>query len=226
MTAEELSRHLENVRHRINNAAARSGRDVSGIRIVAVTKTVGVDTVKAAFAAGIADFGENRWPDAAARVAGVPGAVWHFIGSLQKNKVRKVLAHFRWIHSVDNVELLKAIAARAENRPMLLVEVNVSGEGTKHGVKPEELAPLLQEAAPLDTVEVRGLMTMAPFVPAEQTRPVFRALRELRDDANRRSLYREPLAELSMGMTNDFETAVEEGATMLRIGTAIFGPSD
>jgi len=222
-----LSDQIAVVKRRIADAARRSGRSPDSIRLVAVTKAVGPEDVRSAYSAGLTDFGENRWPDAEPRVLAAPQAAWHFIGSLQKNKVAKVLRHFRWIHSVDNLGLLQAISARTENvSSNLLIEVNVSGEESKHGLFPDALSDLLRAASSIQKVNVVGLMTMAPLVSPEETRPVFRTLRQLLDSANSRADYREPLRELSMGMTNDFEVAVEEGATIVRIGTAIFGPAD
>jgi hypothetical protein len=222
-----LSDRIAVVKRRIADAARRSGRSPDSIRLVAVTKTVGPEDVRSACSAGLTDFGENRWPDAEQRVLAAPQAVWHFIGSLQKNKASKVLHHFRWIHSIDSLSLLQAISARVEGpAPNLLFEVNVSGEESKHGVSPGALSDLLHAASSIQKVNVVGLMTMAPLVSPEETRPVFKSLRELFLDTNRRADYREPLRELSMGMTNDFEVAVEEGATIVRIGTAIFGPAD
>jgi pyridoxal phosphate enzyme (YggS family) len=221
----QLGDRIQSVRSRIADAARRVGRDAAGVRLVAVTKTVLPEVVREAFAAGLTDFGENRWPDARDKIAALPSATWHFIGTLQRNKVSKILPHFSWVHSVDSLDLLDAIARRAgDSPPRLLIEVNVSGENTKRGIRPGDVCGFLREARRFEKVRILGLMTMAPLAAPETTRPVFRALRQLLAQANDNSWYSSPLTELSMGMTNDFEVAVEEGATIVRIGSAIFSP--
>lgn len=185
------------------------------------------DAARRLFEAGIADLGENRAVEGSAKVGSVgEGPIWHFIGHLQRNKAARVWSHFDWIHSVDSVRLLEELDRCGEQsgrRPRLLLQVNVSGEDHKHGLRPEELPEVCAQAAGLAHCDVAGLMCMAPLAErdedAEASRPVFRALRELRDDLAVRSGVELP--ELSMGMSQDFEIAVEEGATLVRVGTAL-----
>lgn len=215
-----IAARLQAVRERIADAARRSGRSSEDIRLICVTKSVGLGEIREAIAAGVTDFGENRVQEATPKIQAVAqGVTWHMIGHLQRNKARAAIGLFEWIHSVDDVALAQAVdrhAAGAGRTVPILLEVNTSGEGTKHGVAPEAAGALLEAIRPLRHVEVRGLMTMAPLVrDPEEARPYFRRLREVAD--------RFRLRELSMGMSQDFEAAIEEGATMVRIGTAIFG---
>lgn len=211
---------------RIADAADMAGRDPGDVSLVAVTKTVGVAEISQAIAAGMRQFGENRAQEFTAKQALFPDARWHFIGTLQTNKVKQVVGRADLIHSIDSLHLLEMVEARARSldvvQPVLL-EVNVSGEGTKHGLTYEEAEEAVQRASGLPGVSIRGLMTMAPFAKPESVRWVFREcaewlgrLQSLRSDAV-------DLTELSMGMTNDFEVAVEEGATIVRVGRALFG---
>lgn len=189
--------------------------------MICVTKAATLDQIREAIAAGATDFGENRVQEARPKIEPLAAAgrslTWHMIGTLQRNKVKPAVELFEWVHSVDSVALALALerqAALVARIVPVLLEVNTSGEATKHGVPPEAVDPLLAVARTLPHIQVRGLMTMAPLIP-KQARPHFRALREL--------AARFHLSELSMGMSQDFEVAVEEGATMVRIGTAIFG---
>ncbi len=211
----------------INDAAERSGRSPDSVRLIAVTKTVGVEEVQRAAGLGIADFGENRVQEAAAKVKQMPELRWHFIGHLQSNKVKDVLPYYSLIHSLDRPSLLKALqqcAERYDRVVEVLVQVNTSGEESKFGLAPEKLTRFLEEVSACSRIRIKGLMTMAPFVDnPEETRPCFNALRRLRDE-NVAAGWQLP--ELSMGMTNDYTVAVEEGATLVRIGTALFGPRD
>jgi pyridoxal phosphate enzyme (YggS family) len=193
------------------------------VRIVAVTKTHGPEAVRAAAAAGLADVGENRVQEALRKqelAADVPVA-WHLIGSLQRNKAGKAVHRFAVIHSVDRVDLAHELDRRAGERQTVLLQVNCSDEPQKGGVEPEHLPELLEAAARCERLHVTGLMTMSALTddPAEQRR-AFRRLRELRDEAERRG---HRLPELSMGMSGDYPVAVEEGATMIRLGTILFG---
>jgi hypothetical protein len=222
-----IARNLEAVRGRIAAAAARSGRDADAVTLVAVTKTVGAEAVRTLYDLGVRAFGESRVEKGLGevRALGEPDAAWRFVGHLQRNKAADALAGFRRIDSVENpklVSVLDAAAAKAGiDRVEILLEVNVSGEAAKYGVSPEEARPLLETAADAERIDVRGLMTMAPLVDdPEEARPVFAALRALRDELRAESGL--ALPELSMGMTNDFEVAVEEGATMVRVGSALF----
>jgi len=219
---------LAAVRAQVDRAAVRAGRDPSAVRVVAVSKLHPPGAVAAACRAGAAILGENYAQELAAKqdaLAGDPAcaaAAWHFIGRLQRNKVKLVVGRAALIHAVDSIELAREIDRRAAERGLrqaVLLAVGVAGEAQKTGVAPDGAAALLEAARALPALEVRGLMTMPPWPDApEDSRPHFRALRALRDALGA------GLAELSMGTTGDLEVAVEEGATLVRVGTAIFGP--
>ena len=223
----DVSEILEEVRGRIAAACARAGRDPAGVEVIAVTKTHGAEVVKEAWDAGLTIVGENKVQEAAwKKPASVTGPSWHLIGHLQGNKVRPALELFDFIHSVDSAKLCQRIEAIAEEtgaEPHILLEVNVSGEKSKSGMKPEEIDEtirILMEHCPRITLE--GFMTMAPFSETpEDARPYFRRLRELRDETEKR--FGIVLPRLSMGMSGDYEVAVEEGATWIRLGTVLFG---
>ena len=221
-----IAERYEAVRRRVRDAADAVGRDPDGVTIVAVTKTVGVTEVQKAIAAGIADFGENRVQEFVGKHALFPDVRWHFIGTLQSNKVQHVVGKACLIHSVDSDKLLERIDRVAQAigvvQPVLL-EVNVSREESKHGMSPEEAEEVLARGSQLPGVEIRGLMTMAPYARPESVRWVFSDLRGLFESLSAMRFNGVELSELSMGMTNDFEVAIEEGATMVRIGRAIFG---
>jgi PLP dependent protein len=222
-----VAENYTRVRDRIATACARSGRDPLSVRLVAVTKYAPIEAVRELVALGHRDLGENRPQQLLERVALLEElpVTWHLIGQLQRNKTRKVLPVASLIHSVDSVRLLEAIdriAAELGLRPRVLLEVNVSGEARKSGFSPEGLRSAWGEVTRFERVEIAGLMTMAPYADDPETaRPVFRALRLLRDDLAAAG----PLAltELSMGMSGDFEVAIEEGATVVRIGSSLFG---
>ncbi|HEU0073062.1 MAG TPA: YggS family pyridoxal phosphate-dependent enzyme [Dehalococcoidia bacterium] len=217
-----IAANIESLRTRIAAAAGRAGRDPAAVRLVgasAMSKGVTNEMVLAALDAGLRDFGENYVQEAQQRIADLgeraSQARWHFIGHLQSNKAAIAASLFDTIESVDSLKLAQALSRRAEKPLRILLEVNVSGEASKHGLAPSAVATIITAVSALPNMELVGLMTMAPEVDdAEQTRPVFRTLRDLAA-AN-------GLRELSMGMTNDFEVAVEEGATMVRIGRALF----
>jgi pyridoxal phosphate enzyme (YggS family) len=220
--AAQLSAILE----KIAASARRAGRDPSSVRLVAVSKTHPAAAVVDAAAAGQTIFGESRVQEARDKIpACPPGLEWHFIGHLQKNKVRQALPLFSFFHSVDSTALAEAvnrIAGETGQKVEGLLEVNVSGEDTKHGFTPDQLRSEFPALGKLPHLRVRGLMTMAPYSDnPEDARPVFRALRELRDELQ--SAHAHPLPELSMGMSGDFEPAIEEGATLVRVGSSIFG---
>jgi len=224
---DTLRRRLDEVRGRIAAAAARSGRPVERVTLVGITKTVAAEAVAEAVALGLSDLGENRVQEAEAKIAAVGrgAARWHLVGHLQRNKAGRAVELFDRVHSVDDADLAEALSRRAvaAGRTLpVLVEVNVAGEASKFGVAPEALEPLLERAAALPGLRLDGLMTVGPPVrePGE-ARPVFERLRDLRDRAAARLGLR--LSELSMGMSGDFEVAVEEGSTLVRVGTAIFG---
>jgi pyridoxal phosphate enzyme (YggS family) len=207
-----VAARVEAVRSRITEAARRAGRDPTSVRLIAATKTQSVAAVRSVLDAGVTDVGENRAQELLAKAPELPGASWHFIGRLQRNKVNQLAPWVRCWHSVDRPELVDALAARVAGA-RILVEVNVAGETQKGGCAPAETAALVDRARSggLDPV---GLMTVAPL--AGDPRSVFAALRVL--------ALRLDLAELSMGMSGDFEDAIAEGATMIRVGTALFGP--
>jgi len=218
---------LTSVRSRIAAACGRAGRDPGSVRLVAVTKYASIEAVRELLALGHRDLGENRPQQLLERASLLDGfaPTWHLIGPLQRNKARKVLPVAALTHSVDGPRLLEAVdrlAGELSLRPRVLLEVNVSGEETKHGLSPEELREAWLRVASCRHVEVTGLMTMAPYAEdPELARPVFRALRHLRDELAAEG----PLAlpELSMGMSGDFEVAIEEGATIVRVGSSLFG---
>lgn len=222
----DVRRALESVHDRIAAASARAGRDPAGVRLVAVAKTVPAARVLEALAAGQDLFGENRVQEAVAKIAAVgPGARWHLVGHLQENKARRAVGAFELIHSVDDLDLAREIAKRAASIGVVqavLVQVNLAHERTKSGTEAAGTIPLIEAMRDLPNVDVRGLMTIPPpSDEPESSRAWFRRLRELRDEATVRTGL--PLPELSMGMTDDFEVAVEEGATLVRVGRAIFG---
>jgi len=222
----ELEQNLNAVIERIAVAVKRAGRSPGEVLIVAVSKTVAPERVGEALVAGLTVFGENKIQEARAKIPLVSSrARWHMIGHLQTNKARDAIALFELIHSVDSVKLaceLDKCARRAGKTQRILLEVNVSGEASKFGLKPEDLAAVIEQINALSRIDIRGLMMVAPFAEdANNVRPYFRRLRDLRDEMETRLGVRLP--ELSMGMSHDFEVAVEEGATMVRIGTAIFG---
>jgi pyridoxal phosphate enzyme (YggS family) len=217
---EAIRANLEHVQERIGRAADRAGRRSTDVTLIGVSKTVPVDRVRQAIAAGVPALGENRVQEAKEKIAALGHPVpWHLIGHLQTNKVKDALGLFDLIHSLDRLELARECDRRARTGGRtidVLVQVNVAGEASKGGFEPDELDAALEALAALDTLRVRGLMTIPPAVErAEEARAWFRTLRGL---AERRGL-----RELSMGMSADFEVAIEEGATMVRVGTAIFG---
>jgi pyridoxal phosphate enzyme (YggS family) len=226
-----LRNRLQDVESRLVEACRRSGRNREDIQVIAVTKYVSVDTAKAVVLEGVTHIGENRWPDAKAKWDELKGqAIFHYIGSLQTNKVKDVVGKFDFIHSLDRLSLAEAIHNRAQVldiRIPCFLQVNVSGEQSKHGLSPEQLRPFIEQLQAFDRIRPIGLMTMAPYESEpEETRPVFRALRQLRDELNEKMILNEPLKELSMGMSNDFEVAVEEGATRVRLGTVLVGKEE
>jgi len=215
---------------RISHACIRAGRNPDEAYLVAVTKTVGIDEVREAFDAGLRVFGENRVQEAADKIRHFkeyPGITWHFIGTLQKNKARKAVELFNVIESVDSMELLEKIdtcAGQMGKVQGIFIQVKLSGEESKHGIMVENLSHLVQRAEELDNVKLEGLMTIPPYYDdADKVRPYFRRLREIRDELQNTG---HGVEGLSMGMSNDFEVAIEEGATHVRIGTAIFGERD
>ena len=230
MTFEEtIAANLHSVRSRIAAAARRAGRDPSEIRLIAVSKTFGADHVRAAWAAGQRDFGENKVQEALQKTAVTADMEirWHLIGHLQSNKARKAVAAFACIHTVDSVELLRKLDAAASEHgasPEVLVQIDLAGETTKFGAQAADARRILDAALGAAAVHAGGLMVIPPWnEDQEQTRPWFVRLRTLRDEWLAQGVPPAALRHLSMGMSHDFEAAVEEGATLVRVGTAIFG---
>jgi pyridoxal phosphate enzyme (YggS family) len=223
----DLAASLETIRQRIRAACERAGRDPDSVTLLAVSKTHPPETVKTAADCGLVLFGENKVQEAKAKIPLCPGRLhWHFIGHLQSNKCRDAVELFEMIQSVDSLSLAQEINKRAEQaarRMPVLLEVNVAGEASKFGYPPERLLAELKEINALPRLEIHGLMTVPPWSPEpKDSRPHFRRLRELRERAV--AVLGAPLPHLSMGMSGDFEIAIEEGATMVRVGTALFGP--
>lgn len=220
----DVAENLSRVKERIAQAAVRAGRSAESIKLVAVTKTVDAQRIREAIAAGVTDIGENYVQEAEAKWREIDDAAnWHFIGHLQRNKARAAVKFFSLIQSVDSMDLAEEIgrrAAKLEKTQDVLVEVRISEEATKFGVEPEEAVSFAGKIAEVEGLRVLGLMGMAPFLPdPEDSRPYFATLRKIWD-----KLPEEQRLYLSMGMTADFQVAIEEGANMVRIGTAIFGP--
>ena len=220
---------LSEVRARIDAAARGAGRDPSSVRLVAVSKTFPIDTVRDAYAAGQRDFGENRVQEALEKIerSSDLDIRWHLLGHLQTNKAKKAAAAFAMIQAVDSVDLLRkldAAAAESGRTPELLIEVDLAGEATKFGVRPDEVPAIFEAAATCRAARVVGLMLIPPIPDTpEDARPWFRRLRELRDGWLAAGTPPGMLRELSMGMSGDFEVAIQERATIVRVGTAIFG---
>lgn len=221
-----LTENLVSIQTTMAAAAIRSGRNPSEVELVAVSKTHPPEAVQEALDAGQLIFGESRVQEARAKILQLPGRIrWHFIGHLQKNKVRHALSLFELFHGIDSLELagdVNRIADEMGAFPRVLLEVNVAGESTKFGFTPERVRAQLEPLLALRRLQIEGLMTIAPYAEeAESSRRYFAALRELRDGLQ--TEFRVPLPRLSMGMSGDFEVAIEEGATLVRVGTAIFG---
>lgn len=225
-----LQQRIEQVRSRIEAAAARSGRTPNDINVIAVTKYVSLDTTKEALDLGLTHIGENRWQDVQPKWEALhERGTWHFIGHLQTNKVKDVIGKFAYIHSLDRPSLAGEIEKKAAALGIVqncFIQVNVSGEESKYGLPPKELPVFAEKLRDMKHIRIIGLMTMAPLeLEAENARPVFRGLRELRDELNRSGVLGYEAEHLSMGMSGDFEVAVEEGATWLRLGTVLVGKS-
>ena len=221
-----IAENLDRVRGQIASAAAKSGRSADDVELVAISKTHPAEKVREAIEAGQNLFGESRVQEARAKIPELPSSIhWHFVGHLQKNKIRHALPLFEMIHSVDSLALSQDIHRIAEEQglyPRLLLEVNVAGEGSKFGFSPENLRDQMEELLALSRLSIVGLMIIPPLAKEpEACRKFFIRLRELRDQLQ--TEFRIDLAQLSMGMTQDFAIAVEEGATLVRVGTAIFG---
>jgi len=227
---EPLGVRLANIRARLAAAAQRSGRKPDEVRLIAISKTHPAPVIQQAIELGATDLGENRVQEAEGKIAeiGREKVRWHLVGHLQANKSRRAVSLFDVIHSLDTVDLARRLDRLCveEGRDSLpvLIQVDLGHEETKSGIDESEITHLVESLGPLTRVKLIGLMTLPPFFDdPEQSRPFFRRLRELRDELNRRGAFGDRTGELSMGMTHDFEVAIEEGATMVRVGTAIFG---
>lgn len=219
------------VRQRIETACKRSGRALEEVQVVAVTKYVSLDRTQEALSLGYHHLGESRWQDAREKWQSIGDAAqWHFIGHLQTNKVKDVIGRFAYIHSLDRLSLAQELQRKAEQLDLTVncfLQLNISGEESKYGLAPEELAAFCEQLIPLDRLKIIGLMTMAPYESEpEQTRSVFRGLREIRDLMNERNYLPYSVVHLSMGMSNDFEVAIEEGATWIRLGSILVGQDE
>lgn len=233
MTSETLSKNITAVYRRISHAAMRVGRNPEDVKLIAVTKTVGIERIKEAIDLGLRVFGESYVQEAQKKISNFEFRIpnlkveWHLVGHLQKNKVKVAVELFDLIHSLDSIALAEELNKHAEKINIVqgvLIQVKLSEEETKHGVSKEGVMDLIRALSEMKNLKLEGLMTMPPFFDdPEMARPYFRKLRELRDDINELRVTSYELRDLSMGMTNDFEVAIEEGATMVRIGTAIFG---
>lgn len=228
LTAEDLKDRIQRVKERISEAAWRVGRSPQEVELIAVTKSVDPQLISQAAAAGIKIAGENRVQELIAKQPQVePALRWHFIGTLQRNKVRQLLGRVELIHLLDSLRLAEEIAARSRQQHLVtpvLLQVNLSGETSKRGMTKDLVFPLLERLGRLEGITILGLMTIAPRARPAETRAVFRGLRDLSEQIKREGFPGVSMQHLSMGMTDDFEVAVEEGATLVRVGRAIFGP--
>ena len=226
-----LKDNFDSVEKKVTEACKRAGRDRSEVTLIAVSKTKPVDMLREVYDAGARDFGENKVQEICEKYDQLPSDIkWHMIGHLQRNKVHQVVNKACLIHSVDSLRLAETISHEAEKKEIkvpVLVEVNVAQEESKFGVTTEETISLVEEIAKLPHIQVRGLMTIAPFVEdPEENRGIFRKLKQLSVDIAAKNINNVNMSVLSMGMTNDYEVAIEEGATMVRVGTGIFGERD
>lgn len=224
-----VGENIESVQQRILRACRRAGRTHEDVRLIAVSKTKPAESVREAYAAGLREFGENRVQEAADKRQSLADldVVWHLIGHLQSNKAKQACQLFNWIQSVDSLHIAERIdrfAVSLGHRVPVLIEVHLGEEASKFGVEEDELVRLAEQVGALPSLELRGLMVLPPFFDdPEKVRPYFRHLRELAGRIDTRRLPRVSMRELSMGMSHDFEIAIEEGATIIRVGTAIFG---
>lgn len=223
-----LKESLEQVRQNIRNACERAGRDPSEVTLIAVSKTKPNEMLQEAYDAGVRVFGENKVQELVGKMDSLPADIeWHMIGHLQRNKVKYIAGRVALIHSVDSFRLAEEINIQAKKRGIIipvLVEVNIGEESSKFGVHAEDTMELVRQIAELNGVSVKGLMTIAPYVvDSEENRPLFHKIRELAIDIRNENIDNVSMDILSMGMTNDYEVAVEEGATLVRVGTGIFG---
>ena len=223
-----IRQNIESVEERICAACKRAGRDRAGVHLICVTKTKPEEMLQEAYEAGQRDFGENKVQEICRKKPNLPQDVrWHMIGHLQRNKVKQLIGQTVMIHSVDSIRLAETISAEALKAGItipVLIEVNMAGEDSKFGVSPDETEALVRAASALEGIKVSGLMTIAPYTDDPETnRPYFAGLRELAVDIGQKCIDNVSMSVLSMGMTGDFEVAIEEGATHIRVGTGIFG---
>ena len=226
-----LKENLTEVQSRVEQACKRAGRDVTEVTLIAVSKTKPVTDLQEIYNAGVRDFGENKVQEMCDKMEKMPKDInWHMIGHLQRNKVKYIVGNVALIHSVDSYRLAEEINIQAKkkgNVVPILVEVNIADETTKFGVSKEDAMELVRQIASLDALSIKGLMTIAPYVvDPEENRAYFRKIKELSVDIDNQNIDNVSMDILSMGMTGDFEVAIEEGATMVRVGTGIFGKRD
>jgi pyridoxal phosphate enzyme (YggS family) len=220
-----VSENLEVIQNQIAEACLKMNRNPEEVKIIAVTKYVSAERAQEAIGAGVVNLGENRAEGLLEKLDQLMDKpVWHFIGSLQTRKVKNIIEHVTYIHSLDRLTLAAEIDKRASSKVNCLIQVNASGEESKHGLKPEDVKGFISELAEFPNIVISGLMTMAPNTTDEQViRACFKKLKQLQTDVQTMKLSYAPCSELSMGMSNDFQIAVEEGSTMVRIGTALVG---
>ena len=227
----DIKENLANVRKNIEDACKKVGRDVSEVTLITVSKTKPLSDLRNVYEEGSRDFGENKVQELVSKIDEMPSDVkWHLIGHLQRNKVKYIAGKVAMIHSVDSYRLAEEINVQAKKNSCvipILIEINIAGEDTKFGIKPEEAEELIREISELENVKVSGLMTIAPNVAnPEENRAYFKAMKDLFVDISSKNIDNVEMKVLSMGMTNDYTVAVEEGATMIRVGTGIFGARD
>lgn len=227
----DIKENLANVRKNIEDACKKVGRDVSEVTLITVSKTKPLSDLRIAYEEGSRDFGENKVQELVSKIDEMPSDVkWHLIGHLQRNKVKYIAGKVAMIHSVDSYRLAEEINVQAKKNSCvipILIEINIAGEDTKFGIKPEEAEELIREISELENVKVSGLMTIAPNVAnPEENRAYFKAMKDLFVDISSKNIDNVEMKVLSMGMSNDYTVAVEEGATMIRVGTGIFGARD
>ena len=223
-----LKENLAEVQSRVEQACKRAGRDVTEVTLIAVSKTKPVTDLQEIYNAGVRDFGENKVQEMCDKMEKMPKDInWHMIGHLQRNKVKYIVGNVALIHSVDSYRLAEEINIQAKKKGIvvpILVEVNIADETTKFGVSKEDAMELVRQIASLEALSIKGLMTIAPYVEdPEENRPVFRQLKKLSVDIDAKNINNVNMSVLSMGMTGDYQVAVQEGATMVRVGTGIFG---
>jgi len=222
----DIKENVARVQERIASACQRCGRRPEDLKLLAISKTFPAECIRVAFEAGLRDFGENRVQEAQAKRPALSdlNITWHLVGHLQTNKARTARELFHWVHSVDSLRLAQKLEQTGAGRLPVLLEVNLGGEESKAGVGEKEIIPLAEQVSQLATLELRGLTVIPPFFDdPEQVRPYFRRLRELAREIDARNFPNVSVQELSMGMSHDFEVAIEEGSTIIRVGTAIFG---